>query len=203
MSAPRARRLAPALALALALGAGCRRPPPAPPPSAPPPTIRDTGGIGTRALDRMKELAGNWTAGEIPISFEVMERGHAITQRGGFFVIWHADGNDLGAAVFAHEGYHARMRSKRIADGPNGELIVELETVDTANVDSEDPIVRSLELTISPTNDAVTQRWSFGENLDTPPRELKLTRAETGALPPTTKPPAPTPPPEPAPAPTP
>ena len=183
------------IALALALAAGCKRPPPAAPPGPPPPTIRDTGGIGARTLDRMKELAGNWIAGEVPISFEVIEFGHAISQRGGFFVVWHADGNSLAAQVFAYEGYHARMRSTKIADGPNGELLLELETIDTGNISDDEQIVRTLAMTISPKHDGVTQRWMFGKDLDAQPRELVMTRTETGAAPPSTKqPPPPTPP---------
>jgi hypothetical protein len=181
-------------ALAAALVAGCRRAPPPAPPAAPQPTIRDSGGVGARALDRMRLLAGNWVAGEVPVSFEVMERGHAISQRGGFFVVWHADGNTLAASVFAYEGYHARMRSTKIEDGPGGELTVELATYDSGNVTPDEPLARSLVMTIAPHNDGVTQRWAFGEDLDAPPRELVLVRADTGALPPSTKqPPPPTP----------
>ena len=107
------------------------------------------------------------------------------------------------ALVQTHMPEHPVMQAL-VSGDRDRELIVELATVDTANVDSDDAIVRTLELTISPTNDAATQRWSFGDNLDAPPRELELTRTETGALPPTTKPPAPTPaPPDGAPAPAP
>jgi len=186
--------------LALALFAGCK-PPPAPPAApAPAPTIRDTGSAGARAFLRMKELAGNWAAGEAPVTFEVIERGNAIVQRGGFFVVWHPDGNTLAAWVIGDEGYHARMRSTAITDGPGGELSIELAAIDTGNVVPDEPIARALAVTLAPNNDRMTQRWSFGKNLDAPPRELVLTRTDTGALPPSTKqPPTPTTPAPPAP----
>jgi hypothetical protein len=179
-----------ALALALAL-AGCK-PRPAPSAAPPPaPSIRDTGGVGARAFERMKELAGNWLAGELPVTFEVIERGHAIVQRGGFFVVWYPDGNTLAASAFTDEGYHVRMRSTKLADGPGGELDVELAAFEVANVVPDEPTARSLAMTIAPNNDGVTQRWSFGTNLDAPPRELVLTRTETGAPPPSTRKPPP------------
>jgi hypothetical protein len=171
---------------ALALAAGCR-PRPAPPAPPPAPTIRDTGGVGARAFERMKEISGNWLAGELPVTFEVIERGHAIVQRGGFFVVWYPDGNTLAASAFADEGYHVRMRSTKLADGPAGELDVELAAFDVANVVPDEPTARALAMTIAPNNDGVTQRWSFGANLDAPPRELVLTRTETGAPPPSTR----------------
>jgi hypothetical protein len=186
-----------AAALALALSAGCRRAPPPAPPAAPAPTIRDAGSIGARAFDRMRELAGNWIAGDTPISFEVIERGNALLQRGAFFVVWHPDGNDLAAWVITHEGYHVRLRSTSITDGPGGELVVELAMLDAGNLVPDEPLARELAMTIAAKNDGVTQRWSFGTNLDTPPRELVLTRTETGAPPPSTR--QPPPPTEPAP----
>ncbi len=197
---------APATALALALAAGCK-PPPAPrAPPAPAPTIRDSGSAGARAFQRMKELAGNWLAGDLPITFEVDERGNALLQRGGFFVVWHPDGNTLAASVFAYEGYHARLRSTAITEGTGGELAVELVELDAGNLVPDEPRARSLAMTIAPNNDAVTQRWSFGKDLDAPPRELVLARTDTGALPPATRQPpppteAPLPPPAPAPGP--
>lgn len=198
-----ALRLAAALALALALPAGCRRAPPPAPPTAAAPTIRDTGSIGARAFERMKELAGNWIAGDTPVSFEVIDRGNALVQRGAFFVVWHADGNDLAAWVITHEGYHVRLRSTSITDGPGGELVVELAMLDAGNLVPDEPLARELAMTIAAKHDGVTQRWSFGEDLDTPPRELVMTRTETGATPPSTRqppPPAdPEAPPEPAP----
>jgi hypothetical protein len=186
----------PGLALALALLAGCRPPPAPPAPPAPTPTIRDTGSVGARAFLRMKELAGNWLAGETPVTFEVIERGNAIVQRGGFFVVWHPDGNTLAAWVIGDEGYHVRLRSTAITDGPGGELSIELAAVDTGNVVPDEPIARALAMTLAPNNDRITQRWSFGKNLDAPARELVLTRTDTGAPPPSTKqPPPPTAPP--------
>ncbi|HSK04021.1 MAG TPA: hypothetical protein VK932_22360 [Kofleriaceae bacterium] len=195
--------LAVGLAAGLAAAAGCRPPPAPPAPPAPAPTIHDPGSAGARAFQRLKELAGNWLAGELPITFEVVERGNAMLQRGGFFVVWHPDGNTLAASVFAYEGYHARMRSTAIVDGPGGELSIELAVVDTGNVVPDEPIARALAMTVAPNNDGVTQRWSFGEDEDAPPRELVLARTDTGALPPVSnEPPPPTEaPPPPAPAP--
>jgi hypothetical protein len=185
-------------ALAACLAAAACRPPPAPPaPPAPAPTIHDAGSAGARAFQRMTELAGNWLAGELPVTFEIVERGHALLQRGGFFVVWHADGNTLAASVFAYEGYHARMRSTAIVDGPGGELSIELAVVDTGNVVPDEPIARALAMTIAPGNDGVTQRWSFGEAAGAPPRELVLARTDTGALPPATRQPPPAPAPSP------
>jgi hypothetical protein len=190
-----------ALALAAAAAAAGCKPPPAPPAQpAPAPSIRDTGSIGARAFLRMKELAGNWLAGEVPVTFEVIDRGNAILQRGAFFVVWHPDGNTLAAWVIADEGYHTRMRSTSIDDGPGGELTIELAAVDFGNVVPDEPLARGLAMTLAPSNDRVTQRWSFGKSLDAPPRELVLLRTDTGALPPSTKqPPPPTPDPAPAP----
>jgi hypothetical protein len=203
----RPRALARVLRLALRLAllstpllaplAGCRR---APPPKAPPPpapTIRDPGGIGARAFERMKEIAGNWLAGDLPVTFEVIERGNAIVQRGGLFAVWYPDGNTLAAMVFAEDGYHVRMRSTSITDGPGGELRVELAAFDSGNIVPDAPIARSLAMTIAPDHGGVTQRWSFGTNLDAPPRELVLTRPEAAAP----APKAPAPPPEAAPTP--
>jgi len=205
MTAPRSPRAAPSralrsalpsapsfapLALALAALLGCRRPPPPKAPSPPAPTIRDSGGLGARTFERMKELAGNWLAGDRPVTFEVIERGNAIVQRGGLFVVWYPDGNTLAATVFAEEGYHVRMRSTSIADGPGGELRVELATFDSGNIVPDEPIARALAMTIAPDHGGVTQRWSFGTSLDAPPRELVLTRTEPAAPAPT---PAPTP----------
>jgi hypothetical protein len=175
------------------VGAACRHPAPPPGPAAPAPSIRDSGGVGARTFDRMKELAGNWLAGDLPITFEVTERGNAIVQRGGFFVLWHPDGNTLAAWVVAPEGYHVRLRSTKIADGPSGELVVDLAAIDTGNVVPDEPTARALALTLAPNNNGVTQRWSFGENLDAQPRELVLTRTDTGALPPSTRTPPTTP----------
>jgi hypothetical protein len=180
-----------ALPLGLGLLAGCRHPPPPPPPAAPPPTIRDEGGIGARALGRMKDLTGNWNAGELPISFESIEFGRVVAQRGGFYIVWHADGNSLAASVFAPEGYHVRMRSTKVTDTPDGALTVQLETLDAGNITPDEPIARSLAMTIAPGNDRVTQRWMFGKDLDTPPREIVMTRADAGA-PAAPKPPTPT-----------
>ncbi len=180
-----------AVALGLALAAGCRKPPPLPPPAKPEPTIRDTGSVGSRAFLRMKELTGNWLAGELPVTFEVIERGNAILQRGGLFAVWHADGNTLAAWVIAHTGYHVRMRSTAITEGPSGELVVELGMIDSGNVVPDEPIARALTMTIAPKNDGVTQRWSFGESLDVPPNELVMTRTDTGAPPPSTRQPPP------------
>jgi len=197
------RTLACALGLGLALAplAGCRRAPPPAAPARPAPTIRDSGGVGARTFERMKELAGNWLAGEVPVTFEVIAPGNAIVQRGGPLIVWHPDGNTLAATVFADEGYQVRMRSTKIADGPGGELTVELATYDSGNVVPDEPIARSLAMTVAPSNDGITQRWSFGTNLDAPPRELVLTRSDRPAAPPTkpAPPPAeaapPTPPP--------
>jgi len=169
------------LAVAAALLAGCRRPPPPAAPARPDPTIRDSGGVGARTFERLKELAGNWTASDLPVTFEVVDRGNAIVQRGGIFAVWHPDGNSLAATVFAEEGYHVRMRSTKIADGPGGELVLELETFDSGNVVPDEPIARALEMTVAPAGGPVTQRWSFGKSLDAPPRELVLTRTEAAA----------------------
>src|SRR5205814_6600956 len=109
-------------------------------------------------------------------TFEVFEHGNAIVQRGGFLVVWHPDGNGLAASVFADAGYHVRMRSTRIADGPGGELIVELAMLDSGNIVPDEPIARALAMTVAPNNDGITQRWSFGSDLDAPPRRLVLTR---------------------------
>ena len=197
-----ARRVA-AVLPAVLVAAACRHPPPPPPPAAPGPSIRDPGGVGARTFDRMKELAGNWLAGDLPITFEVTERGNALVQRGPFFVVWHPDGNTLAAWVVAPEGYHARLRSTKIADGPGGELMIELAVIDTGNIVPDEPTARALALTLTPNNDGLTQRWSFGESLDAPPRELVLTRTDTGALPPSTRKPPATPPASPEPAPVP
>jgi len=192
----RAPAAALALALALALPAGCR-PRPAPPPPPPGPTIRDSGAVGARAFERMKELAGNWLAGELPVTFEVIEHGTAILQRGGPLVVWYPDGNTLAASVFAEAGYHVRMRSKRITEAPGGELTVELAAFDAGNIVPDEPTARALTLQIAPANDRVAQRWSFGESLDAPPRELVLTRTDAAAPPspaPARKPPEAPPP---------
>ncbi|HWO25527.1 MAG TPA: hypothetical protein VNO30_42600 [Kofleriaceae bacterium] len=203
LAAPALAAAAVAAAAALAAAAGCRPPPAPPAPPAPAPTIRDPGSIGTRAFQRMKELAGNWLAGDVPVTFEVIDRGNAIVQRGGFFVVWHPDGNTLAAWVIADEGYHARLRSTAIDERPGGELEIELGPVDFGNIVPDEPLARGLAMTLAPKNDRVTQRWSFGKNLDAPPRELSLVRTDTGALPPSTKqpPPAAAPAPGPAPAP--
>jgi hypothetical protein len=186
------RPLRPLRALgAIALCAGCRPPAAPPAPPAPTPPIRDTGSAGARAFLRMKELAGNWLAGELPVTFEVIDRGNALLQRGGVFAVWHPDGHKLAAWVLAGEGYHVRLRSKTITEGPGGELSIELAAIDSGNVLPDEPIVRSLAMTIAPHNDGVTQRWSFGANLDAPPRELVLTRTDTGALPPEAQQPPP------------
>lgn len=207
MIAARALVLA-ALGAGAALAAGCRPRAAAPAaPVKPPPSVRDPGSAGARAFARIRELAGNWIAtgpsGEVPISFEVVERGHAVVQRGGFFVVWHADGNALAAAVFAAAGHHARMRSTQLTDGPRGELTIELATIDSGNVFEDEPVAQTLTMTIAPQNDAVLQRWRYERETEAP-IELQLQRTDTGALPPSTKePPPPTAPAAPPPAPSP
>ena len=205
MSATLARRallplLAPLAAAALAapttLLGGCRRPPPVTPPP-PAPTIRDSGGVGARTFDRLRELAGNWLAGELPVTFEVISPGNVMVQRGGFFVVWHPDGNSVAATVFADEGYRVQMRTTRIADEPSGELVLELATVDTGNIVPDEPIARALTMTVAASGGQITQRWSFGQSFDAPPREIVLSRMEVrpAQAPPTPPSPSPSSPP--------
>jgi hypothetical protein len=152
----------------------------------------------------MKELAGNWLAGETPVTFELIAGGQVVIQRGGFYAVWHADGNHLAAAVFAYTGYHTRLSSTRITDAANGDLVVELAAGASGNVLAEDRLPRSLQLTIAAGNNTALQRWSFGDDLEA--LELALTR--TDLVPPAPRPPtapvgAPAPTPATPPAPTP
>jgi hypothetical protein len=116
-------------------------------------------------LATLKELEGAWQVVELgdtfPVTFEIASRGGALVQRSGFLGIWHADGDAIALALFPDDGYHARLRSRRIAVAPDQSLVLELATVDVGNVSPAMTVARSVTMTVSPNRDRIMQRWVF------------------------------------------
>src|SRR5262249_45100209 len=133
---------------------------------------------GVHAFHRLAGLEGRWTTtNAFPATFARVARGAAVTQDSGFFVVWYPDGDALVAALFPDDGYHARLRSRRIVEA-NGELVAELVAEDVGNVSPKQPIARSLTLTLAPNDATVTERWMFHTDTGDEPFELVLRRAK-------------------------
>lgn len=134
-----------------------------------PPTQESTGDARA-AFEAMKGLAGTWTIGEegreFPATFTVVAKGKALAQDSGFFGVWSVDGEGILLSLFVDDGYHARMRSRRVV-AAGGTTTIDLELVDAGGYQPSMPLARHLTFTIGP--DGLAQRWIFqGAQGDTP-----------------------------------